>query len=83
LILVSVLPVLTVSPIRNCHFQMLGAAVNATVYSMPLWIMRKSRRYFADAKSNHKRQVVSVQYCSLIEMQRAAAALLGREQGSG
>jgi hypothetical protein len=45
--------------------------------------MRKSRRYFADAKSNHKLQIVSVQYCSLIEMQRAAAALLGREQESG
>ncbi len=35
-ILVSVLPVLTLSPILNCHCQMPGIAVFATVNSMPL-----------------------------------------------
>src|ERR1700730_17796332 len=43
LILVSVLPVLTASPIWNCHFQTLGTAVTATVYCTPLCIMRNLR----------------------------------------
>jgi hypothetical protein len=36
LILVSVLPDLTVSPIRNCHFQIPGTVVIASEYSTPL-----------------------------------------------
>jgi hypothetical protein len=42
LILVSVLPVLTSSPIRNSHFQMPGVAVVVTVYSIPRWFMVSS-----------------------------------------
>ena len=37
--LASVLPDLTRSPIRNCHFQMPGVSDLVSLYSTPLWFM--------------------------------------------
>src|SRR6266540_2662795 len=40
--LASVLPDLTRSPIRNCHFQTPGISDLVSVYSTPLWFMEIS-----------------------------------------
>src|SRR5204863_6008761 len=71
LILVSVLPVLMVSPIWNCHLQMLGSPATATVYSMPLCIIGNPRLRLIHSKFSYKLKAV----CSILLVDEFARAV--------
>jgi len=68
-----------VSPIWNCHLQMLGSPANAAVYSMPLCIIGNPRPRLIDSKFDYNLKAV----CSILLVDEFARAARSESNPTG